>query len=99
MPVKRVTCHSNVAAVLEHLHTDGLAIVPPQLAAVTSLRRLQFTSCRRTQFELTADALDMLLALPQLTSLQLPRLSAAGRQVAKQLRRARPGLAVQTVAA
>ena len=77
---------------LQSLLTDGFASVPPQLAAVTSLRNLGFTNVR---FNMTAAGLDTLLALPHLTSLKLPRLSAAGQQVAEQLRSARPELAVR----
>lgn len=85
-------------AVLEHLTTDGFASVPPQLAAVTSLRSLDFT--KQPQFQLKAGALDTLLALPHLTSLKLPRLSWVERLlVVTRLRRARPGLNVQLASA
>ncbi len=77
---------------LEHLTTDGFTTVPPQLAAVTSLRSLSFCG---TPFQLTPSALNTLLALPRLTSLSLPKLSASGRRMAEHLRQALPGLAVK----
>lgn len=78
---------------LEHLATDGFPAVPPQLAAVTSLCSLAFT---RPGVELTASAVDTLLALPHLTSLSLPgQLSEAAQRAVRQLRRARPELTIQ----
>lgn len=59
------------AAVLELLATDCLTFIPPQLAAVTSLRSLEFAQGPARGCELTAAALDTLLALPHLASLKL----------------------------
>ena len=77
---------------VEHLTTDCLATLPPQLAAATSMRSLNIS--KRSDFELAAGAVDTLLALPHLYDLWLPELSEAGRQRLEQLQHARPGLRV-----
>lgn len=79
-------------AVLEHLATDGFPVVPPFLAAVSSLRSLTFLE--RPHFELGSAGTDVLRALPHLTSLQLPRLAEGGQRAVERLRRERPQLSI-----